>query len=105
MLGLSLNLINRIYTMKKEIFISLEIEDLENLIRNCIREELKEMTSQGENAELLKANEVCEYLRISKVTLYKWLKQGKITGYHLGTRLFFKRTDVDNALIKQETKK
>ena len=91
--------------MKKEIFISLEIEDLENLIRNCIREELKDMTKDNENANLLKANEVCEYLRISKVTLYKWLKQGKISGYHLGTRLFFKKTDVDNALIKQETKK
>lgn len=90
--------------MKKEIFINLEIEDLEDLIRNCIREELKEMTNNNENADLLKANEVCEYLRISKVTLYKWLKQGKITGYHLGTRLFFKKTDVDKALIKQETK-
>ena len=91
--------------MKKEIFINLEIEDFEDLIRNCIREELKEMTNNNENADLMKANEVCEYLRISKVTLYKWLKQGKITGYHLGTRLFFKKTDVDNALIKQEIKK
>ena len=89
--------------MKKEIFINLEIEDFENLIRNCIREELKEMTNHGENTDLLKANEVCEHLRISKVTLYKWMKQGKITGYHLGTRLFFKKTEVDNALIKQET--
>ena len=102
---LSLNLITQIDVMKKEIFINLEIQDLENLIRNCIREELKEMTSKGEDTDLLKANEVCEYLKISKVTLFKWLKQGKITGYHLGTRLFFKRTDVDKALIKLETEK
>ena len=91
--------------MKKEIFINLEIADLEDVIRNCIREELSDIASNNVKEDLLKANEVCEYLRISKVTLYKWLKQGKITGYHLGTRLFFKKTDVDNALIKQETKK
>ncbi len=90
--------------MRKEIFTNLEIQDLEDLIRNCIREELKEMTNNYENTGLMKANEVCEYLRISKVTLFNWLRQGKITGYHLGTRLFFKRTDVDNSLIKQETK-
>ncbi len=91
--------------MKKEIFINLELEDLENLIRNCIREELKDMTNNNENADLMKANEVCEYLRISKVTLYKWMNQGKLIGYHLGTRLFFKKTDVEKALIKQETNK
>jgi len=87
--------------MKKEIFTNLEIQDLEDLIRNCIRDEINEMTNKNENDDLLKANEVCEYLRISKVTLYKWLKQGKITGYHLGTRLFFKRTEIENALIKK----
>jgi len=86
--------------MKKEIFTSLDINDLENIIKNCIREELQEMTKQDENSELLKANEVCEYLRISKVTLYKWLKQGKITGYYLGSRLFFKKTEINNALTE-----
>ena len=90
--------------MRKEIFTNLEIQDLEDLIRNCIREELKEMTKNNENTDLMKANEVCEYLRISKVTLFNWLKQGKITGYHLGTRLFFKRTDVDNALNERRQK-
>ena len=105
MSGLSLNLTTQIDAMKKEIFTNLEIQDLEDLIRICIRAELKEMTNNNENADLMKANEVCEYLRISKVTLFNWLRQGKIIGYHLGTRLFFKRTDVDKALIKVETKK
>ncbi len=88
--------------MKKEIFTNLEIQDLEDLIRNCIREELNEITSNYEKEDLLKSNEVCEYLRISKVTLYKWMRQGKITGYYLGSRLFFKKAEINNALTKKE---
>lgn len=91
--------------MKKEIFTNIEIEDFIDLIRNCIREEIQEIVKNNENGELMKANEVCEYLRISKVTLYKWLKQGKITGYYLSTRLFFKKSEMDKALIKKEIKK
>ena len=88
--------------MKKEIFTNLEIEDLEDLIRNCIREELSDIASNNVKEDLLKANEVCEYLRISKVTLYKWMRQGKITGYYLGSRLFFKKAEINNALTKKE---
>ena len=87
--------------MKKEIFTNLEIEDLEDLIRNCIREELSEITSNNEKEDLMKANEVCEYFRISKVTLFKWMKLGKITGYYLGSRLFFKKAEINNALTKK----
>ena len=87
--------------MKKEIFTNLNIQDLEDLLRQCIREELKEITTNDENTELLKANEVCEYFRISKVTLFKWMKLGKITGYYLGSRLFFKKVEINNALTKK----
>ncbi len=90
--------------MKKEIFTNLEIQDIEILIRNCIREELKEFKKDKEVDELMKANEVCEYLRISKVTLYKWLREGKISGYYLATRLFFWRSEIIKALNKKETK-
>ena len=89
--------------MKREIFTNMDIQDLEILIRDCIREELSEFKNNKDDEELLKANQVCEYLRISKVTLYKWLKQGKITGYYLGTRLFFKKSEIEKALIKKET--
>jgi len=85
--------------MKKEIFINIEIEDFMDLVRNCVREEIQEIVKNNENTELMKASEVCEYLKISKVTFLKWVKQGKIVGYHLGTRLFFKKSEIINALI------
>ena len=90
--------------MKKQFFTSLEIQDIETLIRHCIREELEEFRNNKEVDELMKANEVCEYLKISKVTLYKWLRTGKISGYYIATRLFFWRSEIINALIKKEIK-
>ena len=90
--------------MKKQIFTNFEIQDIEALIRNCIREELKEFRNNNEVDELMKANEVCDYLKISKVTLYKWLREGKISGYYLATRLFFWKSEIINALNKKETK-
>ena len=88
--------------MKKAIFTNLEIKDIETLIRRCIKEELEEFGNNKEEDELLKATEVCKYLKISKVTLYKWLREGKISGYYLATRLFFWRSEINSALIKKE---
>ena len=90
--------------MKKEIFTNLEIQDFETLVRNCIRIELEEFKKDKEEDELMKASEVCNYLKISKVTLYKWLREGKISGYYLATRLFFWKSEIIKALNKKETK-
>ena len=90
--------------MKKEIFTNLEIQDIETIIRRCIREELEEFRNNKEEDELLKANQVCDYLKISKVTLYKWLREGKISGYYLATRLFFWKSEIIKALNRKETK-
>jgi len=90
--------------VKKEIFINIDILDLENLIRNCVHDEIQKIVKNNENSELMKAIEVCEYLKISKVTLFKWMRKGKIIGYHLGTRLFFKRSEIVNALIEWSSK-
>lgn len=90
--------------MKKQIFTNFEIQDFETLIRNCIRDELKEFKKDKEVDELMKASEVCKYLNISKVTLYKWLREGKISGYYLATRLFFWKSEIIKSLNKKATK-
>jgi len=90
--------------MKKQIFTNLEIQDFETLVRNCIRIELEEFKKDKEVDKLMKATEVCDYLKISKVTLYKWLREGKISGYYLATRLFFWKSEIIKSLNKREIK-
>jgi excisionase family DNA binding protein len=51
---------------------------------------------------LLKATEVCEIFRVSKPTLYEWMKQGKLKSFKVKSRRYFLRTDIE-AVIQQTT--
>lgn len=85
---------------EKQIFTNITEDRFRDLIREVIREEILEI-NHTETEDLIKAKEACDYLMISKVTLYKWMKQGKIIGYYLGTRLFFKKSELEQALAKK----
>ena len=74
---------------EKQIFTNISEDSFKELIREVVRDEITRLNN-AEVENLIKAKEACAYLKVSKVTIYKWLKQGKITGYYLGTRLFFK---------------
>lgn len=85
--------------MKKEIFTNLSEEDFETLIQKCIKSEFDKLQFNDPSPNpLIKAKEACSFLQVSKVTLFKWLKEGKIKGYYLGTRLYFKQDELENAI-------
>ena len=85
---------------EKQIFTNISEDNLKELIREVMREEITRL-NHTEVEDLIKAKEACAYLKVSKVTLYKWMKQGKVNGYYLGTRLFFKRSELEAALTKK----
>ena len=45
--------------------------------------------------EIMTAPEVCEYLRIAKPTLYRYVRIGDIPGFKLGKDWRFRRESVD----------
>jgi len=47
---------------------------------------------------LLKATEVCDIFKVSKPTLYDWLKQGKIKSVKIQSRRYFHWNDVDELI-------
>lgn len=50
--------------------------------------------------ELLTMREVTEYLKVSRMAVYSWMKTGKLKGYKVGRSVRFKRSDVE-AFIKE----
>lgn len=44
---------------------------------------------------LLKANEVCEIFRVSKPTLYAWIRQNKLRSFKIRSRRYFSRADIE----------
>ena len=87
---------------KNQFFINFSPDKLREIIQECVRDEVKDlMASSSENTpDLIKAKEACELLQVSKVTLHKWHKEGRVTGYYLGTRLFYKKSELLESLSK-----
>lgn len=41
-----------------------------------------------------KIEDVCDLLQVSKITIYRWIKSGKIIAYKVGKSYLFKIEDV-----------
>ncbi len=52
--------------------------------------------------ELLTIEEIADYLRVKKRTIYEWLKKGKIPAIKTVGQWRFKKTQIDNWLDKQQ---
>ncbi|TAJ47445.1 MAG: helix-turn-helix domain-containing protein [Chitinophagaceae bacterium] len=50
---------------------------------------------------LLKPLEVCDIFRVSKATLYEWMRQGRLKSFKIRSRRYFARTDIE-AIIKRQ---
>lgn len=84
--------------------INLSIDDLSNLITNCISKQLKTIkeyqkseTSNSEN-EILTREEVKDLLKISYTTLWKYNKNGTLKAKKLGRKVYYLREDLSNFL-------
>jgi excisionase family DNA binding protein len=56
-------------------------------------------SNSGENI-LLSVDETCELLKIKRTTLYVHTKNGKLTCYGLGNRVYYKKDEVLKSIIK-----
>jgi excisionase family DNA binding protein len=84
----------------------------EVLILSVSKEELKAMIQEAVLAlssvppaskpeidtQLLKIEQVCELLKVSKVTIHKWKRLGIIPFHRISNRIFFKKEEVLQAL-------
>ena len=57
-----------------------------------------------ENEPLITRDEVCELLKISRVSIWRYTKEGKIPHYKIGRRLLFKRSEVLKSMFIDKNK-
>lgn len=78
-------------------------EDLEELLRKVVSEQLDEFrknTSTENPEELLTREEACLLLKISLTSLWNWTKKGKLMAYGIGNRVFYKRGELIQSLVR-----
>ncbi len=86
-------------------FIQLQItpEELKSDILEGVKKEidlLKKEYQPKEPTEYLTRNEVAEMLKVDLSTVHNWKKSGKLKAYSKGTRVYFKRHEVEQSLIE-----
>lgn len=84
-----------------EIFVRLEAMTAEMQgIKAALQQPTTPTTAQHENMTI---NEVCDFLRMDRVTLWKWTKQGKLIAYRIGSKKYYKRIEVQTVLNNAKT--
>jgi excisionase family DNA binding protein len=74
--------------------------------REILKESIQVLQPDESNkpTELLTLAEAAAFLRVSKVTIHKWLKEGKISTIRMGTRLRFKKDQLLSDFNKSRKK-
>jgi len=50
--------------------------------------------------EFLSRTEVSKLLKVDISTIHNWTKKGKIISYGIGGRVLYKRSEIENAIVK-----
>jgi len=76
-------------------------EALAELINQGVKsqlEDFKKTISTPIPDELLTRAEACEFLKIDSSTLWHWTNKGKVKAYGIGSRRYYKRSELLEAL-------
>lgn len=83
-------------------FIGTSPTDLITELKNSLIPELKAQLSAQfqpiQPTEYLTRSEVCKLLKIDLSTLHRWRKDGTISSFGIGNRVYFKRVEIDQII-------
>lgn len=52
-----------------------------------------------EDIKLLTRQEVADLFKVNVTTIYNWTKKGKLMPYGIGGRIYFKQSELEDALV------
>ena len=84
-------------------FIQVTPEQIQNAIIEGVKtqlEELKKSFQPIQPTEYLTRKEVAQLFQINLSTLYNWTKKGVLNSYSIGSRIYYKRAEVNNSIVK-----
>jgi excisionase family DNA binding protein len=86
--------------MKRIIMTEISLEELTDLIRSVIREEVEAAKLHENENKFYNIEEAAKYLSISKGTIYSWKNNGKLAGHKAGGKVVFKKDELEACLKK-----
>jgi hypothetical protein len=77
--------------------------ELTVLIRESVKDELNRTPAPSKPDELLTRAQVAEMLDVDLSTLHLWAKRGKLIPVGIGNRVYYRRSDIEAALVPLNT--
>lgn len=84
-------------------FIQVTPEQLQDAILEGVKRQLDDLKKNFEPKtpnEYLTRNEVSEMLSVDLSTVHNYTKKGILQAYQIGGRVYYKRTEVENSIVK-----
>ena len=89
--------------MEQVQFISVTPEQLQHAIIEGVKSQLQDLKKHFEPkapTEYLTRRGVSELLTIDLSSVHNWTKKGILVSYQIGGRVFYKRSEIENAIVK-----
>lgn len=90
----------------------IDIKTLKHILSDIVENAIQTLNDQGnilmkgesvnQETGLMNMEEVIQFLKVSKVTIHNWKKKGIITSHKMGRKLYFKRSELLDAIKKQK---
>lgn len=84
-------------------------QDLKQLIKEVVQQELSSLTDSLINTEVDRLNSrektAKDILDVDLSTLHRWTQQGKIKAHAIGNRIYYKDSSIEEALVEILSKK
>jgi len=84
-------------------FVQVSTEELQSLVSNILESKLNDFKRNFkpiEPNEYLSRSEVAKMLSVNESTIFNWKKRGILSAFQIGGRVFYKRKDVEDAIVK-----
>ena len=78
------------------------IQKLENSLIPKLAEKLSAQFQPIQPTEYLTRSEVCKLLKIDLSTLHRWRKDGTLSSFGIGNRVYFLRSHIEEVLMKNK---
>jgi len=88
--------------MKNDLVVTLKVGELENIINRSIEGALSKVPEAKPEETLMRRKEVAKFFSVSLVTVSEWMKAGKLPYHRINSRVFFKRSEILEAMGTNE---
>lgn len=80
--------------METQLVVTLKVEELKRIINESVEIAIKNNSKPKEDDSLLCRKDVARLFSVSLVTISAWTKSNKLPYYQIGSRIFFKKSEI-----------